>query len=202
MKIEDYKLDPCNLSSLPYHKRAYLENVTVVHEKDYKGEKLSEPYFRCINNLNDLVAIKIPKGYVLETLDILDTQVQKDLSDFVMKCYPLERLPVSQIKSMIDSNYFDSNLWLKLSTIEGEIVATGISEIDRKVKEGTLEWIQVLPAYRKQGLGKIIVRETLNYFKGKVDFVTVSGKVEKVSQPILLYESCGFKNKVIWHFIR
>ena len=202
MKIEDYKLDPCNLSSLPYYKRAYLKKVTVVHEKDYKGGKLSDPYFRCLHDLKDLEAVKIPNGYILETLDILDVQVQKDLSDFITKCYPLERLPVSQIKTMIDSKYFDANLWLKLSTLEGEIVATGISEIDREVKEGMLEWIQVLPTYRKQGLGKLIVKATLNYFKGKVEFVTVSGKVEDVSQPALLYESCGFKDKVIWHFVK
>lgn len=140
----------------------------MVHEKDYKGGEPGEAYFRCLHDLKDLNTVKIPKGYVVETLNILEAQVQKDLSDFIKKCYSLEKLPVSQIQAMIGSKHFDGDLWLKISTIEGEMVATGISEIDRQIKEGMLEWFQVLPAYRKKGLGKILLRATLNYFEGNL----------------------------------
>ena len=38
-----------------------------------------------------------------------------------------------------------------------ENVALGIAELDQEVREGMLEWIQVLPSYRRRGLGCGIV---------------------------------------------
>ncbi len=36
---------------------------------------------------------------------------------------------------------------------------------------------------------------------GKADFVTVSGKVNNKTNPLALYERCGFSEKVIWHVL-
>ena len=82
------------------------------------------------------------------------------------------------------------------------IVASGIAEIDVDIKEGILEWIQVSPEYRGKGLGKFVVRELLWRMKDKAEFVTVSGKVDNLTNPRDLYLACGFSGEEIWHVMR
>ena len=82
-----------------------------------------------------------------------------------------------------------------------KIVATGIAEFDKEIKEGYLEWIQVSKDYRKKGFGTVIVNELLFRLKEKADFVTVSGKLKNESKPENLYLKCGFENKTIWHVL-
>lgn len=204
MTLEEYKSNPCAKSSLPWHKENNFElpdNIAVIHHKDFKGDCKSEAYFRCINNLEDLKSVNIADDYILERINTKDMKEIKMLSHFIETCYEKERLPITQIEDMINSNLFDPSLWIKLSTKDGILVATGISEIDKDVKEGMLEWIQVLPEYQGQGFGKIIVQTTLINFKNKVDFVTVSGKVDHINKPEALYKSCGFKGDDVWHFV-
>ena len=83
-----------------------------------------------------------------------------------------------------------------------KIVASGIAELDVEIKEGILEWIQVSPEYRGKGLGKFVVNELLWRMKDKVEFVTVSGKVDDFTNPRGLYIACGFTDEVIWHVMR
>ncbi len=82
-----------------------------------------------------------------------------------------------------------------------ELVASGIAGLDQNIGEGILEWIQVSPAYRRRGLGRYLVCELLSRMDGKADFVTVSGQVDNQSRPELLYESCGFQDRVVWHIL-
>ncbi|HHV46283.1 MAG TPA: GNAT family N-acetyltransferase [Tissierellia bacterium] len=80
-------------------------------------------------------------------------------------------------------------------------VALGIAELDKNVREGSLEWIQVIPEYRRRGLGQAVVNRLLLNFVGKADFVTVSGQVNNDTNPEKLYRKCGFQGNDIWHVI-
>ena len=84
----------------------------------------------------------------------------------------------------------------------GEIIASGIAEQDATIREGVLEWIQVSPAYRRRGWGRIIVYELLWRLTDQADFVTVSGKVNERTAPRALYDRCGFGEAVIWHVLK
>ena len=80
-------------------------------------------------------------------------------------------------------------------------VALGIADFDAEIKEGSLEWIQVLPGKRRMGLGKMIVNELLSRLKGKADFATVSGQIDNATNPEMLYRKCGFTGNDIWYVI-
>lgn len=80
-----------------------------------------------------------------------------------------------------------------------QIIATGIAEFDANIKEGIIEWVQVLSEYRNQWYGKIIVKELLYRLSKMADFVTVSGRLNNDSDPKHLYEFCGFEGNDIWH---
>lgn len=98
---------------------------------------------------------------------------------------------------------FNKMLWVFICDKDSLLpVALGIADFDNSVKEGSLEWIQVLPEKRRMGLGKSIVFELLYRLKDHVDFVTVSGEVDNPSNPEALYRKCGFTGDDIWYVIR
>lgn len=45
--------------------------------------------------------------------------------------------------------------------ISDTVVAGGIADYDREANELILEWIQVLPHYRKMGYGQLVVKSLL-----------------------------------------
>ena len=73
---------------------------------------------------------------------------------------------------------------------------------DNEAKEGILEWIQVIPAYRKREVGTAIVNQLLYRLSLKANFATVSGKAKNKTQPERLYRKCGFVGNDIWHILR
>lgn len=97
---------------------------------------------------------------------------------------------------------YDRELWvLVIDKRDFRVVGCGIADLDRDLKEGILEWIQVLPAYRGEKIGQLIVNELLKRMKGKAEFVTVSGKTGNVTNPEILYRKCGFVGDDIWHIL-
>ena len=81
-------------------------------------------------------------------------------------------------------------------------VALGIAEIDAQIREGSLEWIQVLPAYRGMGIGKSLVQELLFRLEKRANFTTVAGEVGNSTHPEALYRACGFEGNDIWWVFR
>ena len=86
-------------------------------------------------------------------------------------------------------------------TTFGYFIAGGIADYDRETNELILEWIQVLPSYRKQGYGQLIVNSLLLKMKGIATFATVSGKVNNPTNPQSLYRKCGFTGNDVWHIL-
>lgn len=204
MTIEEYLSDPCGKSPLPYYKyKRFKPGLTlrVYHERDYSGQGKSQAFFRCIHNLKNIGSYALKDGYSLSVM-AMDTLEEKEaLSAFVSKCYRQERLPVHQIQGMVESDHYEPSVWLKIQDAENKIVATAVSEKDTQAREGCLEWIQVLPSHQGLGLGKVLVVASLLAFEGSVDFVTVSGRLDNMTNPHRLYKKCGFTGQDVWHFV-
>lgn len=64
-----------------------------------------------------------------------------------------------------------------------------------------MEWIQVLPPFRRRGYGQAVVCELLSRAQGRARFATVSGKVNDPNAPEGLYRKCGFTGNDVWHII-
>lgn len=200
---EAYLKDPCRYASLPFYKLKNLKmpsHLQVIHEEEFKGDSVSEPYFRLIHFMDQLEDVHVPEGYSLETLDLGISKNLQALSDMISNSYDHERLPVFQMEAMIQADTFDKNLWIVVKK-DSKIVASAISEFDPSLKEGVLEWIQVLPDYKHKGLGTLIVYASLLELSKKANFVTVSGRINNGDNPINLYKKCGFRGSDIWHVI-
>ena len=199
MTIKDYLADPCGASSLPYWK---TESVVPNNVKIVKGEppcpfsEKDEPYFKLMHELKTIKEPQLPDGYMI-------TQPSIDhFAKHINSCYVKESVTAEELSSYQTHFVYRRELWVAVADASsGRIVASGIAELDSRIGEGILEWIQVSPECRRKGLGAFIVNELLQRMKGSANFVTVSGRVNNESNPFALYRACGFVNPVIWHVI-
>lgn len=107
------------------------------------------------------------------------------------------------VKSWLKHPVFDPKLWVWIKESRtDQFAALGIAEIDHRVTEASLEWVQVHPDFHRRGLGRALVAELLRRVSPKVDFTTVSGEVNNPSSPEKLYRRMGFSGLDVWWFLK
>lgn len=181
-------------------------NIILVHHSQFNNNIKEQfpnqkSYFKLLHNNKDIIDISIPEDYYIRDVDI-NTEIQM-VSDLICSCYDDIKPNVDEVLKWTKHPVFHNNLWIWI--IEKKIekpVALGIAELDMNIKEGVLEWIQVLPSYHGNKLGKILVIELLKRLEPYADFTTVSGEVDNITNPERLYRSCGFGGDDTWHIMR
>jgi len=156
-----------------------------------------EAYFRYVHPLEAFSPADAPEGYSWRPA--LPDREADEIAGFIDACYPNISPTGETVLGWAAHPVYDPDLWLWLvDDVSGQPAALGIAELDPAVEEGSLEWVQVLPAYRRNGLGKAVVMKLLEGLAGKAQFATVSGEVENPSHPGSLYRRCGFMGEDIW----
>ena len=203
MNAEQYKNNPCRASSRPYWKTerfAATGNISVIRDDLLCGAVMGgsdEPYFKVIHRLETIPTAPLPENYEICACGI------DEYAAHINDCYEKEGLRPDELGGYLQHPVHDPSLWIAVrEKTDRRLAATGIAELDPRIGEGILEWIQVSPEYRRQGLGRFIVCQLLRRMTGRAEFVTVSGKLDSDSDPLALYTSCGFTDPVIWHVIR
>ena len=203
MDIKEYLQNPCGTLSIPYWKfktQTISDSVIILHNRDWNGQYgVYQRYFRVKHNLNDLA----PIDFDYDTIAI-DYQA-KELCEMVNASYRHENIAISEKDILQWKNHetFREDLCVYINANSGTMAASGIAEYDETCREGIIEWVQVLPEYRKRGLGKKIVTVLLNRLKCiGADFVTVSGNLDNTSNPLSLYRACGFSGNDVWYICR
>lgn len=204
MKINEYLANPCASLSIPYWKNKIITippNMKIVHHCDFSEEFLNdykdEKYFRLIHDLNN-IDDKMIDGFSVKTAESTDIPL---IVEIINKCYTDLSVSYEQILSYTKTKVYDSNLWILVYENQTDNIAgCGIADFDSEVREGILEWIQVLPEYRGRKIGQLIVNQLLCRMKN-ADFATVSGKIDNQTNPEKLYRKCGFTGNDIWHIL-
>ena len=94
---------------------------------------------------------------------------------------------------------FDPSLWIWIiDERTHQPAGLGIAEFDHPRGEASLEWIQVLPEFRGNGLAKALVTRMLGQLVTEAKLVTVSGEADNPSDSEYLYRRCGFTGKDVW----
>jgi ribosomal protein S18 acetylase RimI-like enzyme len=155
-----------------------------------------QAYFRLVHR-GDPPASGCPEGFYFAAVD-----PQKEAGEVVrviQSCYANMNVSDKIVLSWQDHPVYDPDLWVWVVQKDSRRkAALGIAEWDAAVPEVSLEWIQVLPDFRRKGLGRAVVNELLRRSSGRSDFVTVSGEADNTSRPDLLYRACGFKGSDLW----
>ena len=201
---EQYLSDPCKAASIPYWKAKSItvpDSMLILHRYEYDSTDyqnyIAEPYFRLFHDLKNLSKPILPQGYSLCTATL------SECAAHISSCYDWIGINEGELRSYTLRPVYDAALWIAVRDARtGNIVATGIAELDREIGEGVLEWIQVSQNHRGKGLGRYIVSELLWRMKDKVDFVTVSGQCNNPTNPEALYRKCGFFGNDVWHILR
>lgn len=157
-------------------------------------------FFRLIHDKSEINAFTLPHGYT-----ICDVHIEAEISqisEFIAACYEHLKPSNDVVMKWTLHKVFDKRLWIWIKAENGEHAALGIAEIDERVPEASLEWIQVHPKYHGKGLGKVLVLELLNRVATRVDFTTVSGECDNETNPERLYRSCGFGGSDVWWHLR
>lgn len=203
--LECYLDNPCATLSIPYWKQKNITippDMKIVHEREYKPETfqeyIDEPYFRLIHDLTEIPQVEL-ENYTIKTVTEEDVSI---LVDVVNQSYSDLSVTYEQLIGYTKTPVYEPELWiLVMDKRNSLVVGCGMADLDRELKEGILEWIQVLPAYRGRKIGQLIVNELLKRMVGKADFATVSGKVSNTTKPEMLYRKCGFTGDDVWHIL-
>ncbi len=203
MTKEEYLASPTRASSLSYRKSRSLvlpEGIRVVPDRLFRADEYpgweDEIYFRLIHRMENLDSPVIPPGFELRLLP------PEAFRRHIALCYGMKDAEAA-LSEISRPPLYDPAFWVALCPAgSGEPAASGIAVLDPGIREGSLEWIQVSPAFRRRGLGKAVVLILLGRFSGRASFVTVSGRENSVFRPSLLYESAGFREKALWHVLR
>ena len=204
MCIRDrYQENPCGYSALPLYKEIRLDpsKARVVHEgKLLKKELKDQDYLRFFRLKHDLSIIKKQQldGYGVRYVDI-----DKDLilvEEIIEESYKDLRLRQEELRRMIKDRVFDPSLWIFLVEEKTKKeVGLIIGQYDKVVGEVVVDWMQILPAYRGKGLGKMLLSYLLRHAPKDAIFATVSGDKDNPSSPESLYRACGFKGDDVWY---
>ena len=204
LSIQSYLNDPCGTSSIPYwkYKRIVVpENIKIVHERNLSNgvfhEYSDEPYFRLYHDLKNIQQTTTREVEVVSAKPSIDEFVR-----LINASYSDLSVTAEQMESYQQTPVYCPDLWILLKEkVTGTILAGGIADYDKEVGELILEWIQVLPNYRRHGYGQLIVNCLLSKMQSVAKFATVSGKINSLTNPEKLYRRCGFTGNDIWHIL-
>lgn len=203
--LKAYRENPCGTLSIPYWKNKRISvppHMKIVHDNIYLKcdytDYVDEPYFRLYHTLEEIPETDVD-DIRISTAKSTDIPAMVDV---INRAYSDLSVTFEQLMGYTKTEVFDPDLWvIAVDEKDSGIVGCGIADFDIDLREGILEWIQVLPDERGKGIGRLIVCELLKRMKGKADFATVSGKINNETSPEKLYRKCGFAGNDVWHVL-
>lgn len=198
-ELLNYLENPCRALSLPYWKYKTIkvpDNIEIIHIDNFCNQyEKYQRYFRICHKLIDIQE-------VCNNVCLIDIIHDKDsLVRMINECYKHENIMIDKndIDRWMNNPTYNKLLWVKIVKNK-KIIASGIAEYDSRLKEGIIEWVQVLPGYRSKVYGKDIVNYLLKQLKKlNANFVTVSDSLENKTNPEKLYRKCGFTGNDVWY---
>jgi ribosomal protein S18 acetylase RimI-like enzyme len=180
-------------------------SFAVVHAKYASHLSLSQDYtvqrFFRLSLTEEPFEYPLPGRFRFEKARLPEEAVL--VGNVIGRSYAHMRPDLSDVIGWIRQPVFDPDLWVWIiDQITHQPAGLGIAEIDREEGEASLEWIQILPEYRGQGLAKALVTRLARQLKSRVPVVTVSGEADNPSDAEHLYRRCGFSGQDVWWVIR
>lgn len=200
MRVQEYLADPCGKLSVPYWKWIRLTlppDMRIIHDREFEPMTgyTDACFFRLYHDLRNIPETVVP-GLEIVTIGHDD---HESVLRILRASYPGIRVDGAWLKQLTATPVYAPELW-RLAVMDGIPVGCVLADCDPHAREGILEWVQILPQYRRRGIAKALVCDVLR--RMDADFATVSGDRENPSKPEVLYRSCGFTGKDVWHILR
>jgi ribosomal protein S18 acetylase RimI-like enzyme len=156
-------------------------------------------YFRAHMPVPQAPPGEMPEGYAFTGFD-----PERDLevaARIMNAAYPsLRRLATPEkLKRMTQAPYHDPSGWFFLVEAQGsQPVGLAISSYCSEMREGFIEWIEVIPRLRHRGFGSLLTHECIRRLAVKARFVTTQGSLDAPFVHGGLYRKCGFDRIRQW----
>ncbi|MFH1143237.1 MAG: GNAT family N-acetyltransferase [Candidatus Eisenbacteria bacterium] len=136
--------------------------------------------------------IQAPPGLRIATIDpSTDLPAVVELMNAAYPSLP-HFMSLERLRAMIAADYHYADGWFFLRDEEqNRPIGLAISGHCSQTDEGFIDWIQVLPRYRQQGLGAMLVQESVRRLAA-AGCITVSGTLDAPFAMGDLYKKCGF----------
>lgn len=198
---QEYLVNPCGSASLPYWKLMNISIPDHLHITHHSGcpprPNRGDIYFRLCHDLRHINSPVLAADYCISTASPADAD---EIASMINASYPDCKVNRQEVLGWTRTPVYCPNLWIFVEdTVASIPVACGIADFDPDIGELILEWIQVLPDYRRQGIGTALVQALLCRRSSQALFATVSGNAFNVSHPEALYRKCGFTGQDYWH---
>lgn len=205
LSIQEYVSDPCGTLSIPFWKNKSLKipvNMRIVHQNDFDDAFLQGYtdciYFRLFHSLRE-IAPAAAEGIQIAAVG---TDEIAEVVSIINASYTDFQVTLEQMTGYTQTPVYHPDLWIfAVDAASGQRAGCGIADFDSETGELILEWIQVLPDYRKKGIGTMIVNELLCRMPAEARFATVSGRAGDRLNPEGLYRKCGFSGQDYWHVL-
>ncbi len=177
--------------------------MIIVHDKDFLVDILQEytdtEYFRLKHNLKFIDKTVLRPEFYLTSIQ--ETQFSL-LVDLINSSYTHLgiKIDIDQIKEWTNSEVYVPDLWTAIFK-EDIMIGAIIIDYDKVTKEAIIEWMQVLPEYRRLGIASALINNSLECLRGIANFITVSGMMNNKTNPEVLYRKCGFTGDDLWHIL-
>ncbi|MEN6388551.1 MAG: GNAT family N-acetyltransferase [Candidatus Cryosericum sp.] len=156
-----------------------------------------EAFSRFIHSESELPLHATVPGYAIREVDPA-TELPL-VATILHACYDAPTPGTDEVTTWTKRPVFDPHAWLwVIDHKEKRPVALGIAETDTVNGEASLEWVQVLPAFRGLGLGTMLVQELVYRLEQKAAFTTVVVQVKNPCEPEHLLRRCGFTGHDVW----
>lgn len=204
--LENYRKNPCRCLSIPYWKAKNMQlpdSVAVVHHSEFNPEQWEgykiQCFFRLFHDLKEIPG-NDRNGYSLETAKVSDVE---SIVSVINGSYTDLKVTSEQIQGYRNTEVFREDLWI-LARDERTDARMGcaMADFDRETGELSVEWVQVLPQYRRRGIGRNMVSELLQRGRAFASFATVSGRTDNETKPEAVYRKCGFIGNDKWYILR
>ena len=205
MKLSQYVTDPCGLLSIPWWKHREIRlppHIKILHQRDYTPDAAEgyrdQVYFRLLHDLKSVPEVPSDE-FRIKSISPDDAD---RIASIINRSYPDIRVSEARIRAMADSTAFCPELWIAVcDPHDNTPLGCAMADFHRESGEMSIEWVQVLPLFRRRGIGRILVSELLRRAPEGARFATVSGQVASNSHPEALYRRCGFTGNDYWHIL-
>lgn len=199
--IDEYVNNPTSACPSTYFKKDSIYNnskISVFSEDEFVAEANKDitkiEYVKMAYHFTDL---DLPKSESIKEVSVLK---EEELVSLVNECYGKEKYKVSDLYNLKSKAVYEPKLWL--GYYEGEeLVGLLIGDLDRRIKEASIEQIVVKPNYRRQGLATHLIYFFLNEVKPDARVATVFARSDASIDPTSLFRHCGYDGEYHWYFV-